>query len=230
MRLECLLLSLALQVLQGRGAASNSMRAQGRQGFGGTEELPPLLCLTQLLSIPAAQARWIISRDHLQPLWKNMDSAASRGFGTPPNTAASFYTARWGHCGWCWVFQGWQASKGLGGKHMLCTWLCTAPLPPSPLLKWQFVMHGAWELCMQHPRNVTHRWYQQHCCLPRQVFPWMLPAKSGSHSVFHSWKDLGRAELTCTCKWPPPSPLFWIIFVSKQVKISPSSSKPQLLA
>lgn len=40
MGLQCPLLSLALQVLQGRGAAPSSMRAQGRQGFGGDRGAP----------------------------------------------------------------------------------------------------------------------------------------------------------------------------------------------
>lgn len=54
--------------------------------WGGTEEPPPHQCLTQLLPIPTAQAKEIISREHLGAFVVK----ALRGFGIPSGTAAAF--------------------------------------------------------------------------------------------------------------------------------------------
>lgn len=166
MGLECLLLSLNLQVLQGRRAASNSTRAQGRQGFGGHRGAPSP-------SVPHTAAAYSCCTGQINhQQWAPGAFVEKHGFKQYWEDLVSHLTVQpalkqpdEGIVGDVECFRGQsvrggttQGSKSLGGKHMLWTWLCTAPLPPSPLLTWQFVTHGAWELCMLHPRNVTHCW------------------------------------------------------------------------
>lgn len=78
-----------------------------------------------------------------------------------------------------------------------------------------------------HPRNVTHRWYQQHC--HSQVFPWGLQPKAVL-TQFSTAEKIWEGQ-----SWPaavsdlPLLPLRRIILiVRKQVKIPPLSSESHL--
>lgn len=108
-------------------------------------------------------------------------------------------------------------------------WECGFALPTFPITKVAICQkHAAWKLCMLHPVNVTHSLYHQHHCLLQTGVPLKLSQPKICFTQLPSaYEGQSFHKLTCTWKLPS-SPLFWIVFVSQQLKIPPWSSEPKI--
>lgn len=177
-----------------------------RQGglWGSTEELPDTAAAC---SCCTGQVNH--QHEHQGPLWENMHSAAPRGSGIHLTLQIAFTQLDEGIVddGECLRGQGTGWHKpGLqkpGRKTRAVDMALHCSLPPSPLLKWQFFMHGGGELCIPGMSPIVGTTSiallsataksSLECSQPKAVLTQFSTAEK-------TWEGQSFHKLTCTYK------------------------------